>query len=424
MSYISNVGGKLTVTAKGNIKSYAKENIEINSAKAISVKGVKKGVSFGKPEHAPIPATLAKCVVEYRPSKDWKGEFGIDWPRKADSKMAVDINYNGIIGKYGKIYATQKGAVFTPDNKLYSKHLNEYSSFNSYMGKYYVPNLTLIEGETAYLDAITEVKVSPDKLHYAHDESIFQLTILKKLTSTKGKHFDEKAVSIKCLKKFTQKQTIRIIATVGLYMEKVGEICILPNDKVKDVNILFIPVEYGKFPKTTIVGNELQITKNSLKQAYINPLVKKFPTPIKLGSLWFDWFFTSKGKDGSTKMDTSDYQSIHRYLDNKFFENKTNQIYKNYYRVYMLPNSEKLNGMAENIGKNSRVVVVYQGRNDSTSPHELMHAMGLYHTFDNNGLYTYKLQNTDNIMDYTHQIGKSRFSVNRWQWKILNPQVL
>lgn len=107
-----------------------------------------------------------------------------------------------------------------------------------------------------------------------------------------------------------------------------------------------------------------------------------------------------------------------------FFEDNNNEIYRDYYRLYMLPSSNTLNGMAEDIGGKSRVVVVYQNRNDSTAPHELMHAMGLYHTFDNNGLFTYKFRNTDNIMDYTHQIGKNRFSINRWQWKILNPRVL
>jgi hypothetical protein len=49
--------------------------------------------------------------------------------------------------------------------------------------------------------------------------------------------------------------------------------------------------------------------------------------------------------------------------------------------------------------------------------------MGLYHTFDNDGLFTYKIFNTDNIMDYTHQKGKKRFSTNKWQWKVLNPKV-
>ncbi|EKT3967183.1 hypothetical protein NTJ12_002265 [Flavobacterium psychrophilum] len=382
-----------------------------------------KGTHFKKPKKPPLAKTIAKCVVEYRPCKDWKGEFGIDWPRKNDSKMAVDIPYNGIIGKYGALYATDPAAVFTKDKKAYTNHLNQYDTFNCYKGKYYAPNVTLMQGETAFLDTITEVEEEPEKLHYVYDTEIFELTILKKLSSTKGKHFDEKSLKIKCLKQFTQKQSIRIIATKNKYLEKVGEIFVLPNNKVKNVNVLFIPVKY-EIDEGSKVGNEIQITANALKQAYINPNIILLVTPIVAKGLFFDFFFTSKGKDGKTKMDTSTHTSIHGYLDEKFFETKENDIYKNHYRVFMLPASEKLNGMAEDIGKNAKAVVVYQNRNDSTTPHELMHAMGLYHTFDNNGLFTYKIRNTDNIMDYTHQIGKKRFSVNRWQWKILNPQIL
>lgn len=50
MTYISNVGGKLIVRAKGDIKTYAKENIVLNSNKKITITGEEKGVSFGEPE--------------------------------------------------------------------------------------------------------------------------------------------------------------------------------------------------------------------------------------------------------------------------------------------------------------------------------------------------------------------------------------
>jgi hypothetical protein len=382
----------------------------------------KKGTHFKKPKKPPIAKTIAKCVVEYRPSKDWEGEFGIDWPRKNDSKMAVDIAYNGIIGKYGPIYATEPTAVFTKDNKAYTNHLNQYNTFNCYKGKYYVPNVTLMQGETAFLDTITEVEEEPEKLHYVYDTEIFELTILKKLSSTKGKHFDEKSLKIKCLKQFSQKQSIRIIATKNKYLEKVGEIFVLPNNIVKEINVLFIPVQHGK-SIGNVKGNEKQILTNAFKQAYLkgNIILKK---KIDVGGWWYDLFFTSKDKKGNISMDISKRRSIHKALDDVFFEDKNNEIYRDYYRLYMLPPSNTLNGMAEDIGGKSRVVVVYQNRNDSTAPHELMHAMGLYHTFDNNGLFTYKFRNTDNIMDYTHQIGKNRFSINRWQWKILNSRVL
>ena len=100
MSYISNVGGKLTVTAKGNIKSYAKENIEINSAKTISIKGVKKGVSFGKPKMIPVYVD-DRCMVSFRPKDNWNGNnYGFDWVRTGDTKIKGDTYYKNIIGNY------------------------------------------------------------------------------------------------------------------------------------------------------------------------------------------------------------------------------------------------------------------------------------------------------------------------------------
>ncbi|MEA9412106.1 hypothetical protein [Flavobacterium sp. PL02] len=419
MSRIRIVGGTITKTTVGDHNIYSEGNIVYNSGKAITETS-DVGISYGEPKDAPPPEKIAKCLVEYRPCKDWKGEFGIDWPRKKDSKMAVDVPYNGIIGKYGATYGSEPTAIFTPENKAYLNHLNQYSFFNCYKGKYYIPNVTLMKGQTAFFDVITEVEEEPEKLHYVYDTAVFELTILKKLTSTKGKHYDEKALKIKCLKQFDKKQSIRIIATKKKYLEKVGEIFILPNNNVKEIKILFIPVSHNGI-KGSIKGNEVQILGNALNQSYIKGDIKSMKE-IKVGGWWYDLFFTSKDKKGNKVMDTSNVKSIHKTLDEVFFENEENEIYKDCYRLYMLPNG-KLNGIAENVGGNSRVAVVYQNRNDSTAPHELMHAMGLYHTFDNDGLFTYKFCKTDNIMDYTHQIGKARFSTNKWQWKILNSSI-
>lgn len=380
----------------------------------------KKGKIQGEPGSAPKPEKIAKCVVEFRPTKDWKGEFGFDWSRKGDRKLAkngTDINYKGIIGKYGLTYATEKGAVFTPNNANYIKHLAEYTSFFAHKTDYRVPHMTLMKDRTAILDVITNVEEEPDQLYYVYDTSLFELTIMKKLTSTKGKHYDEGALKIKCLKEFSTKQSIRIIASKNKYLEKVGEIFVLPQ-KIKKLNFILIPVKYNGVGAPVL--DELTIFKNAMNQAYIEPNIIKCKKELPVGGFWFETWFTKKDEKGNTILTTSNVKSIHSWLDSEFFKDKENDKYKSYFRIYMMSKGD-LNGIAADVGNNAKSVVVYSNRNRSTMPHEIMHALGLYHTFDNDGLFTYKLHNTDNIMDYTHQVlGKERFSTNKWQWKILN----
>lgn len=142
-----------------------------------------------------------------------------------------------------------------------------------------------------------------------------------------------------------------------------------------------------------------------------------------------NWFFTTKDVNGNVVTDTSNWRSLHAELDDIFFEEKENEKFRNYYRVYMLPTSLDLNGVAEDIG-NVKTVVAFQNRNDSSTAHELLHAMGLHHTFDNNSKYTFELYKTDNIMDYTHHVTnpltntkKKRYSTNKFQWKKINPHI-
>ena len=214
------VGGNRIEVIKGKSINFAQKHTVISNKQIIHK--AKGGTKYKVPLIPPPFPRKLKCVVEFRPNKTWKGEFGFDWCRKADSKMQLDISYNGIIGEYGWIYATESGATFTPDANKYMKHLKEYQSFNAYNGKYYIPNVTLMDGETAILDAITNVIETPEKLYYKYDTSVFQLTILKKLNKAKGVNFDEKALQIKCLKKFSQNQSIKIMASTDKHAEKVG----------------------------------------------------------------------------------------------------------------------------------------------------------------------------------------------------------
>ena len=64
MSYTSNIGGKLIVTAKGSIKTYAKEDIVLNSQKTINFTGKEKGTSYGEPKKIKPKTDLLITKVE------------------------------------------------------------------------------------------------------------------------------------------------------------------------------------------------------------------------------------------------------------------------------------------------------------------------------------------------------------------------
>ncbi|WP_159292284.1 zinc metalloprotease [Tenacibaculum maritimum] len=74
--------------------------------------------------------------------------------------------------------------------------------------------------------------------------------------------------------------------------------------------------------------------------------------------------------------------------------------------------------------------MLFYGHNTSTTAHEALHALGLYHAFSPNRIhpYSYKKGGTYNIMDYSHQPkygSKNRILTWLWQWKKLwnNPLV-
>ncbi len=427
MSRIRIVGGTITKTTGGDYNIYSDGNIVYNSGTAVAETS-DTSIVYGEPKDTPEKKIVSKIKVEFRPNIGWEGEFGFDWARTGDSQMPVDVPYSSIIGKYGSVYATDSKAVFTFDNALYQKKLLEYESFLLVdFGKYYVPNMTLMIGETAILDASIEVLEKPDSMRYKYDESIFEVLILEKLSNKEGKHYNDKVIQIKCLKEFSAKQKIELIATKDKINTRIGQINLLPNNVVKELDVLFIPVKHNG-TTGAVKGNEMKILSNAFKQAYIKGNIQQYTSYVEVGGWWFDLFFTTKDKKGNKILDRSDVRSLHSALDSAFFDDDANEIYKDHYRLYMMSNGT-INGEAEAIG-NAKTVVVFQGRNDSTAPHELMHAMGLYHTFDNDGKFTYKLHKTDNIMDYTHQTknlktGKQneRFSTNKWQWKILNKKM-
>lgn len=63
----------------------------------------------------------------------------------------------------------------------------------------------------------------------------------------------------------------------------------------------------------------------------------------------------------------------------------------------------------------NKSAIIFRHDEKSTIAHELMHCLGLVHSFENNSKHTFKKEETNNIMDYSY----NNYSLWRWQWKRL-----
>ena len=135
----------------------------------------------------------------------------------------------------------------------------------------------------------------------------------------------------------------------------------------------------------------------------------------------------------------SDGTKIHSFLEKRF--ESENPSFSTWFKIFIFEenggyffNSKYtgLDGQAAGIGKSngnkSRSVIVFKDPAQSTTPHELLHSMGLYHTFDNNGEYTFTIGQTDNIMDYSDipdysSPPKDQICTWRWQWDAIRPML-
>ncbi len=71
---------------------------------------------------------------------------------------------------------------------------------------------------------------------------------------------------------------------------------------------------------------------------------------------------------------------------------------------------------------NQKLAHLYQAMGKNVAILEVDYCKVLRATI-NYSEFTFKMKTTDNVMDYTHNIGMDRFSTNKFQWKKLNSHV-
>lgn len=105
------------------------------------------------------------------------------------------------------------------------------------------------------------------------------------------------------------------------------------------------------------------------------------------------------------------------------YDDNTKNAYKVFYILYEGDCAGETAGFPNDTPKPPKNVIVFEDHWDETPIHELLHRLGLYHSFSNFSSYTFKKYSTSNIMDYAKSQGLKRQSSWRWQWDEIRKQI-
>lgn len=422
MSYTSNIGGKLILTAKGSIKTYAKENIEINSAKTIKITGKENGISFGEPENPPI-LKLENGVdifVAFKPLVTYDGEFGFDW-LEWDEKDTITKVQDVDISNFEYLYDNSKNeyvAVSTNvdlKNKIkeeYKKHQVNYP--------YYVPWLNLFpeQGEIKLnmliKSIITGEDVSKEVITFEKND-FYQVTI-DGLVNENIKYIpngEPKEIAIKCLKPSVEMDIvaknekgniigkIRVKDNTNTYNLPVRLVCVVKDTPNKETEIAQLITDF----KTEKIEDYLN--KNSLNQALIKTTVETdrkyriaFDETAWAGTFYDktnNWFTNRKDPAGG-KVSYIDDDGVEK--KDKEYEHILDKFLRDYKTIFETDgkkfkgillfitnikkdSNDKEGGVSRTQPVNFREAIVFAPnlKDKSTYAHEIAHALGLEHTF-------------------------------------------
>lgn len=453
MSRTRIVKGKITEIIGKDYNIYSERSIIDNAAGVITDKGVAKGDSYGNPSKPSAGEIKAKCLVKFRPHDKYKDnpDFGFDWLRAGDSGQKGDNWYGGIMGKY---YETDNVTVFKNGNSwntnfhkdlnMYDQKLKSYRSFSLVWKKinkkpylYPIPILTLLKGKSALFNLKIEIQEKPKKLtlEFKDKESEKYLSLnLKEIGDIrKGKYDKFNYLKITCIESFAKEQI--------LYVKADGEICgairIHPNSTQhqKHISTIFVSVKTdinGIIKSGVSKQGSQQYFKECLNQALVKPTISNNFSIDCTGNILYNTFINKFCTKIGGKNYISKSTGLKDYLE-KEFKNKYGSKYDKYYKVFFIDDiypswkKGKISGYTNGFSYfNTTFTVQFNTHSKETVAHELMHALGLPHTFDGNtqAKYTYEAYKTNNLMDYCHHVGIPRICVFNWQWKVLNSKII
>ena len=421
------------------------------------------------PNKTSIPIVKSKCLVEFRPHSNWKGEYGFDWIRTGDTGRSGDNPLYCILGRYyfpipnsgGEIdscgtpenieeyykYGTPVNVTpedyysykFIKDKEMFNRLTRTFSRFKitwknpaKELPFYVVPILTLWKGRKATFSLKFEGKEKAKNITFEFENSFVEdkgyLTLerpkldLNKISLENGNlnYLKKDCFTICCNKEFDTPQKLLVKADGKLC----GAMLILPNSyKVRrEIKIVIIYTETSiSDKKGELVGKEESL-RNFLNQAMIDPkityenLVCKYKNKEENKKFKEECTYFNKD-DGMYYLKGMNMRTFENHIL-KFYYEKFKDKYNDYYKIFLVgERSEKYEGFTEVWNKYSFCLL---NADERTAAHEVLHSIGLDHTFEKNSDdFIYEGQQTDNVMDYLNK----GVALYQWQWKLINPAI-
>ena len=429
----------------------------------------------------------AKCLVHFRPKRGWKGEdYGFDWMRVGDTGVFGDTDYKTIVAKQYKkgTFDLIRGIEnkneykgdFITDEDLYLELGNDvYGAYevpwrmttdptgNSEVAKYYCSWLSMYPikkvGESEQPNSVQvllkiDIEEAPYELRFKVPEG-FVVSPEVIHTQDKPKGIFEVPLTITCNTACESDQELKVmaIANEGVPIEQgllAGKLRIWANApaKQKKAKIILIkvttpPISRGRKGTGETAGQE-ELFKKFLQQALIDTevITKEVDVSIPTEASYFLRAYTKSGLIRSHYKERSDipvgFKDIENYIYDKLKADLSakgedpNQYDNAYKAIYFGENGGGQNnrGTIDKVeGYNAgKFIVLFQEKDKSTATHEFLHAFNLPHSFtnrevDDHAKSTYKVQMTENIMDYSHLVPEERYSLWKWQWEVANGSI-
>lgn len=420
----------------------------------------------------------SRCVVDFRPNDDWKGEYGFDWFRIGDIAERVNnvnradnyTDYNRIVGDYDPYDPDHDG--LNDDFDVHYDFLGREYPVIDIKGirdrcdrqEYQIPYISLYFMSEKKWEKVEEENNRLRSMDFCKTKATVKVLInAENITKIDFSCDDSLTVEPKELKsvpdgKSVQRITIRhnyaftdehqSVKAFAYHKDGTktfaGQINVVKCEP-KSVNICFVNVVIKRRCGSISLGipdNKFSdAEKNNLRRFLSQPQVIPHFTTKKLELVETRDFtvpdallFTNKELGGDiwnriikekfrskTELESRKDNILER-IKTQFDEKCKEENWKldHYYKVFFLNIKvvidDTIRGETQEIP--SKCMYIYRkGEDESVVCHELLHCFGLYHSFSNKNRETliFKQYETNNIMDYS----KCKFSLWRWQWNLI-----